>query len=62
MKVIISIIVEALGAIRKNLEKKLRKQENLGKIEPFWTTIQMRSARILRRLQENWRDLQLLEL
>ena len=63
MKVtIVPIVIGTLGTITKGL---LKGQEDLkvgGRVETIQTTALLRTARILRRVLETWRDLLSLKL
>ena len=54
----IPIVNDALGTISKGLWRELEDLEISGKVETFQTTSLLRSARILRGVQENREDLQ----
>ena len=63
MKVtIVPIVICALGAITKGLLKGLEDLEVGGRVETIQTTAFLRTARILRRVQETWGDLLSLKL
>ena len=58
MKVkIVPIVIGALGTITKGLLKGLKDLEDGGLVETIQTTTLVRTARILRRVLETWRDL-----
>ena len=55
MKVkMIPIVIKAFGTISKGLLKGLEDLEVGGRVETIWTTALLRTARILRRVQETW--------
>ena len=57
MKVtVISIVTGAPGTVTKGLVKILEDLEIRGRVETIQTTALLRSARILRRILETWRD------
>ena len=58
----IPIVIGALGIVTKGLIKGLEDLEMRGRKETIQTTALLRSARILRRDRETWRDLLLLKL
>ena len=63
MKVtIVPIAIGALGTITKGLLKGLEDLEVVGRVETIQTTALLRTARILRRALETWRDLLSLKL
>ena len=63
MKVtIVPIVIGALGTITKGLLKVLEDLEVGGRVETIQTTALLRTARILRRVQETWGDLLSLKL
>ena len=63
MKVtIVPIVIGALGAITKGLLKGLEDLEVGGRVETIQMTALLRTARILRRVLETWRDLLSLRL
>ena len=63
MKVTIApIVIGAFGTITKGLLKGLEDFEVGGGIESIQTTALLRTARILRRVQETWGDLLSLKL
>ena len=63
MKVtVIPIIIGALGKVMKGLVKGLQDLEIRRRVETIQTTASLRSARILRRVLETWRDLLSLKL
>ena len=51
--------ISALGMVSKGLEKRQGEFEIRGRIKTIHTTLLLRSARILRRVLEIWRDLTL---
>ena len=58
MKVtIIPIVIGAFGTVTKGLLKGLEDMEVGGRVETIQTTALLRTARILRRVLETWRDL-----
>ena len=58
MKVtIVPIVIGALGTITKGLLKGLKDLEVGGRVETIQTTALLRTARILKRVQETWGDL-----
>ena len=58
MKVtIVPIVIDALGTITKGLLKGLEDFEVVGRVETIQTNALLRTARILRRVQETWGDL-----
>ena len=58
MKVtIVPIVIGALGPITKGLLKGLEDMEIGRRVETIQTTALLRTARILRRVLENWGDL-----
>ena len=59
---IVSIVIDALGTITKGLLKGLGNLEVGGRVETIQTTALLRTARILRRVLENWGDLLSLKL
>ena len=63
MKVmIVPVVIGALGTITKGLFKGLGDLEVGGRVETIQTTALLRTARILRRVQETWEDLLSLKL
>ena len=63
MKVtIIPIVIGAFGTVNKGLLKGLEDLEVGGQVETIQTTALLRTARILRRVLETWRDLLSLKL
>ena len=63
MKVtIVQIVIGALGTITKGLFKGLEDLEIGGRIETIQTTALLRTARILRRVLDTWRELLSLKL
>ena len=63
MKVtIISIVIGVFGTITKELLKRLEDLEVGGRVETIQNTALLRTARILRRVQETWGDLLSLKL
>ena len=63
MKVrIVPIVIGAFGTVTKGLLKGLEDLEVGGKVETIQTTALLKTARILRRVLETWRDLQSLKL
>ena len=63
MKVtIVPVVIGALGTISKGLIKGLEDLEVGGRVETIQTTALLRTARILRRVLETWRDLLSLKL
>ena len=54
---VISTVIGALGTIFKGLVKEGKDIEIRGQVETINTTALLRSARILRRVQETWGDL-----
>ena len=63
MKVtIILIVIGALGTVTKRLVQGLEDLEITGWAETIQTTALLKSARILRRVLETWRDLLSLKL
>ena len=62
MKVtMIPIIVGALRIVTKDLEKKTEEQDIRGRIETKLSTVLLKSARILKRVQDISKDLLSLE-
>ena len=59
---IVPIVMAALGTITKGLLKGLQDLEVGGWVETIQMTALMRTARILRRILETWRDLLSLKL
>ena len=59
---IIPIIIGAFGAVTKGLLKGLQDLEVGGRVENIQTTALLRTARIIRRVLETWRDLLSLKL
>ena len=51
------IVIGAFGTVTKGLQKGLEDLEVGGRMETIQTTALLRTARILRRVQETWRDL-----
>ena len=49
---VISIVVVAFGTVNRDLEKRLAELEIRGRMETIHTTTLLRSARILKRVQE----------
>ena len=63
MKVtIVPIVIGAFGTITEGLLKGLEDLEVGGRVETIQTTALLRTARILRRVQETWEDLLSLRL
>ena len=63
MKVkIIATVISAFGTVIKGLLKGLENMEAEGREKTIQTTALLRTARILRRVFENWRDLLSLKL
>ena len=63
MKVtILPIVIGALGTITKRLLKGPKDLEVGGRVETIKTTALLRTAKILRRVLETWRDLLSLKL
>ena len=63
MKVtIIPIVIAAFGTVIKGLLKGLEDWEVVGRVETIQTTVLLKTARILRRVLETWRDLLSLNL
>ena len=63
MKVtIVPIVIDALGTITKGLLKGLEYLEAGGRVETIQMTALLRTAWILRRVQETWGDLLSLKL
>ena len=63
MKVtIIPIVIGALGTVTKGLVQGPEDLQKIGRVETIQTTTLLRSARILRRVLETWRDLLSLKL
>ena len=63
MKVtIVPIVIDALGTVTNELLKGLEDLEVGGRVETVQTTALLRTARILRRVLETWRDLLSLKL
>ena len=63
MKVtIVPIVIGALGTVTKGLLKGLEDLEVGGRVETIQMTALLRTARILRRVQETWVDLLSLKL
>ena len=63
MKVtIVLIVIGTLGTITKGLLKGLEDLEVGGRVETIQMTALLRTARILRRVLETWRDLLSLKL
>ena len=59
---IVPIVIGALGTITKGLLKALEDLEVGGRVETNQTTALLRTARILRGVQETWWDLLSLKL
>ena len=59
---IVPIVIGALGTITKGSLKGLEDLEIGGRVETIQTTALLRTARILRRVQETWGDLLSLKL
>ena len=59
---IIPIAIDAFGTVTKGLLKGLEDLEIGGLVETIQTTALLRTARILRRVQETWGDLLSLKL
>ena len=58
MKVtIVPIVIGALSTVTKGLLKGLEDLEVGGRVETIQTTALLRTAKILRRVLETWRDL-----
>ena len=51
---VLQIVIGALGTITKRSVKGLEDLEMRGQVETIQTTALLRSARILRRVQETW--------
>ena len=63
MKVtIVPIVIGAFGTVTKGLLKGLEDLEVGGRVETIQTTALLKTARILRRVQETWGDLQSFKL
>ena len=63
MKVtIIPIVIGAFGTVTKGLLTGLEDFEVGGRVETIQTTVQLRTARILRKVLETWGDLLSLKL
>ena len=63
MKVtVIPVVIGAFGTVTKGLLKGLEELEVGGRVETIQTTALLRTARILRRVLETWRDLLSLRL
>ena len=63
MKVtIVQIVIGALGTVTKGLLKGMKDLEVSGRVETIQTTALLRTARLLRRVLETWRDLVSLKL
>ena len=63
MKVtIIPIVIGAFGTVTKGLLKGPEDLEVSGRVETIQATALLKTARILRRVQETWGDLQSLNL
>ena len=60
--IIIPIVIGAFGAVTKGLLKGLEDLEVGGRVETIQTTALLKTARILRRVLETWRDLLSLNL
>ena len=54
---IVPIVIGALGTVTKGLLKGLGDLEVGGRVETIQTTALLRTARILRRVEETWGDL-----
>ena len=59
---IVPIVIGALGTVTKGLLKGLEDLEFGGRVETIQTTALLRTAWILRRVQETWGDLLSLKL
>ena len=59
---IVPIVIGAFGAITKGLLKGLEDLEVGGRVETIQITALLRTARILRQVQETWGDLLSLKL
>ena len=59
---IVPIVIGAFGTITKGLLKGLEDLKVGGREETIQTTALLKTARILRRVQETWGDLLLLKL
>ena len=59
---IVPIVIGTFGTITKWLLKGLKDSEDGGRVETIQTTTLLRTARILRRVQETWGDLLSLKL
>ena len=63
MKIMVILFeIGALGTVSKGLVKELKDLKRSGRVETIQTTTTLRSARILRRVLETWRDLLSLKL
>ena len=58
----ISVVVGAIKTVSKGSAKRLEELEIRGRIDTIQTTVFLRSARILRRVLESWRNLLSLNL
>ena len=54
---VISIVIGALSTVTKGLVQGLEDLEIRGRVKIIKTTVLLRLARILRQVQETWRDL-----
>ena len=61
-EVIVPLVIGALDTVTKGLIKGLEDLEVGGRVESIQTAALLRTARILRRVQEAWGDLQSLKL
>ena len=59
---IIPIVIGAFGTVIKKLLKGVKGMEVGGRVETIQTTTLLRTARILRRVLETWKDLLSLKL
>ena len=59
---IVPIVIGAIGTVTKGLLKVLEDLEGGGWVKTIQTTALLKTARILRRVLETWRDLLLLKL
>ncbi len=59
---VITIVIGAFGTVTKGLLKGLEDLEVGGQVKTIQTTTLLRTARILRRVQETWEDLLSLQL
>ena len=59
---VLPIVIRALGTVTKGLAQGLGDLEIGRRVETIQTIALLRSARILRRVQETWRDLRSLKL